>query len=49
MRQRGIPFIFATGYGADGLIDGYRDEPVLSKPYDLADLEHLIAKAIETP
>ena len=34
LRTRNIPFIFATGYSHDDLIpDGYRDIPVLIKPY----------------
>lgn len=41
--QRGIPFAFATGYGAEGLRDGYRDCPVLRKPYSQEDLERTIA------
>ena len=44
--QRGIPFAFATGYGAEGLVDGYRDFPVLRKPYSQEDLEHTIAQVI---
>ncbi|MBB6411966.1 response regulator [Mesorhizobium sangaii] len=43
LRQRGIPFVFATGYGSAGLVDGYRDEPTLQKPYQPRELEHLIA------
>jgi hypothetical protein len=27
------PFIFATGYGAAGLPEAYRDRPVLQKPF----------------
>jgi DNA-binding response OmpR family regulator len=44
LRQRGIPFAFATGYGAEGLIDGYRDFPALRKPYGQEDLERTIAQ-----
>jgi DNA-binding response OmpR family regulator len=33
LRARGKPFIFATGYGRDGLDGAYRDVPVLQKPY----------------
>lgn len=29
---RGLPFIFATGYGAEGVSKPYRDRPVLQKP-----------------
>lgn len=44
LRQRGIPFVFATGYGAEGLTDGYRDFPALRKPYAEEDLERTIAR-----
>ena len=30
---RGLPYIFATGYGAAGLAPPYRDHPVLQKPF----------------
>ena len=30
---RGIPFLFATGYGRQGLEPGHEDVPVLQKPY----------------
>jgi CheY-like chemotaxis protein len=35
---RGIPFVVATGYGADGLPPGHITVPVLAKPYDPDDL-----------
>lgn len=47
LRERGIPFLFATGYGSDGLVDGYREELTLGKPYDPADLQTTMARAIE--
>lgn len=40
--KRSIPFAFATGYGAEGLVDGYRDVPTLRKPYAQEDLEQAI-------
>lgn len=46
LRQRGIPFAFATGYGAEGLVDGYRDWPTLRKPYGQEDLERTIAEVL---
>lgn len=46
LRERGIPFIFATGYGVEGLIDGYRDELALRKPYQEVDLESIIEQAL---
>lgn len=33
LAARGVPFLFSTGYDADSLEDGYRDQPVLGKPY----------------
>jgi len=46
LRKRGIPFIFITGYGADGLIDGYRAAHLLTKPIGVKELEKMIAKAL---
>lgn len=37
--RRGVPFVFATGYGAAGLNEAYRDRPVIKKPFDLKALE----------
>ena len=35
---RGIPFVFATGYGIKGIAEAYRDRPVLQKPFRTRDL-----------
>lgn len=45
---RGIPFIFATGYGQGGLRAPYRDRPTLQKPYRRDDLKAAIARACGT-
>jgi CheY-like chemotaxis protein len=39
LKQRGRPFAFTTGYGAEGIDAEHRDMPVLTKPYSIADLE----------
>ena len=44
LRQRGIPFAFATGYGAEGFLDGYREELALRKPYSKEDLEQTLMR-----
>jgi DNA-binding response OmpR family regulator len=36
---KGVPFIFATGYGERGLPENYRNRPVLQKPFAKDDLE----------
>lgn len=38
LAARGVPFVVATGYGADGLPPGHASVPVLAKPYDPDDL-----------
>jgi CheY-like chemotaxis protein len=38
LRERGIPYLFATGYGIDGIEEGYRGAPVLQKPFRSRDL-----------
>jgi CheY-like chemotaxis protein len=40
--DRGIPFVFATGYGERGLPEGYRDRPILQKPFAKDDLEKVL-------
>ena len=34
LRRRGIPFLFSSGYGDEGLSESWRGEKVLQKPYD---------------
>lgn len=44
IRGRNLPFVFATGYGAQGLPEEYRDRPALQKPFQMESL----AKVLET-
>ena len=46
LRDRGIPFIFATGYGSKGLDDAYRDVGTIQKPFRFQDLERAIHQAL---
>jgi CheY-like chemotaxis protein len=39
---KGIPFVFATGYGERGLPETYRGRPVLQKPFARTDLERIL-------
>lgn len=45
LRRRGIPFVFASGYGSDGLAEEFRDEITLQKPYEPRQLERVITEA----
>lgn len=44
LRQRGIPFLFATGYGSTGFIEGYCDAVRIQKPFLSRDLAEAIRK-----
>ncbi len=45
LRGRGLPFLFATGYGLKGIIDEFRSRPVLQKPFRIQDLALAIQAA----
>jgi DNA-binding response OmpR family regulator len=42
--RRGVPFLFATGYGSGGIEPPYRDRLVIQKPFSLEDLGRAIDK-----
>ncbi|TNC15746.1 response regulator [Methylobacterium terricola] len=42
LRARGVPFLFATGYGRQGVDPAYHAAPVMQKPYQAAQLETLL-------
>ncbi len=46
LRERGIPFIFATGYGSKGLTETFRDSITLQKPFEARQLEQALSRAI---
>jgi len=47
IRARNRPFIFATGYGASGLPEEYRDRPALQKPFQLETLARMIDSTLK--
>ena len=44
---RGMPFVFATGYGERGLPEPYRDRPTLKKPFQMDGLKQMLQTALE--
>jgi len=44
---RGVPFVFATGYGEHGLPEPYRGRPTLKKPFQLEGLEQMLLSAVK--
>lgn len=46
---RGIPFLFATGYGHGGVETAYRTCPVLQKPFDIDALAEALSQLTLQP
>ncbi len=46
LRARGIPFMFSTGYGAEGLPAEFSKCAVLNKPFSAKSLEQAVALAL---
>ncbi|UIY45638.1 response regulator [Methylobacterium radiotolerans] len=44
--ERCTPFLFATGYGRQGLEPAYQSVPVMQKPYQVAQMEHLLLRLL---
>jgi CheY-like chemotaxis protein len=44
--QRGLPFVFASGYGKQGVPEAYRTSPTLQKPFQAEALAQAIAAAM---
>ena len=46
LRERGTPFIFATGYDGVPADSGFSDAPFISKPYRMDQLAAIIARTL---
>jgi CheY-like chemotaxis protein len=46
LSERGMPFIFVTGYGGRGLPDPYGNHPVLQKPFQMEELNSTLARLL---
>jgi CheY-like chemotaxis protein len=46
LKQRDIPFVFATGYGAGGLPAEWRGRPTLQKPFTAGDVTAVLTKTL---
>ncbi len=49
LAQRGVPFIFASGYGAKGVEARWADRPVLQKPFSPEDLRLALLASLRSP
>jgi CheY-like chemotaxis protein len=45
--NRGLPYIFATGYGVSGLTEPYRNRRVLQKPFSRRELLQAMQDALD--
>jgi CheY-like chemotaxis protein len=46
IEKRGLPFLFVSGYGSAGLPQGFRERPVLQKPFPISKLSDAIEAII---
>jgi len=47
LKERGIPFVFGTGYSVSAVLpDDLRGSPVIGKPYQVSELQHVIQRVI---
>lgn len=42
LMERGVPLVFATGYGRDGLPPEWQSHAVIVKPYSVQDIERAL-------
>ena len=47
LAERGVPFVFSTGYGAGSLPAPLQKTPILHKPFQLLDLERALHAAMD--
>lgn len=46
LHERGVPFMFSTGYGTSGLPAEFSGRPVLGKPFTAKEFEQTLAVAL---
>jgi len=46
LAARGVPFVFSTGYSDHGMREGYRERPVLKKPFKYEDLAEILTRLV---
>ncbi len=47
LAEKGVPYLFSTGYGRPGIVEAHADHPVLSKPFSSGDLQSAITSALQ--
>lgn len=47
LTDRGVPFVFSTGYGESGLPDEWRGRPTIQKPFTEAAVRDALMRALD--
>ena len=47
LEQRGVPFIFASGYGRSGVDERWSNRPVLQKPFSAKELQAALIDCVK--
>lgn len=47
LEERGVPFVFATGYGERGLPEKFMNRPTLQKPFQQENLSKILSQAFD--
>ncbi len=47
LARSGTPFVFSTGYGADGIPEHLRTVPIMGKPFSRREVERALAAALD--
>ena len=48
IQARNRPFVFATGYGAQGLPEEFRNRPTLQKPFQMETLAQVLSSTLKS-
>ncbi len=46
LRERGVPIVFASGYGSAAALEGFEGTPTVGKPFVIDDLRKAFSKAL---
>lgn len=46
LAARGVPYVFATGYGNRDIKEGYGDRPMLKKPFSIDELAAVMTRLV---
>ena len=46
LAAHGVPFVFSTGYSGNDMREGYRDRPLLKKPFQYHELVRILTRLL---